>query len=81
MCRSWAALRGRAGPLGADPDISPLDRNPLDVFGFPDEEKIKEVQDLERQAEEFSHDEMLSRVIDRRLGRQEAGVPMGPPGR
>jgi hypothetical protein len=44
-----------------------------------DEQKIKEVEEGIREVDDAARDQMITRVVDRRLGRQEAGVPMGPP--
>jgi hypothetical protein len=52
-----------------------------DYTGLSDEQKIKEVEEGIREVDDAARDQMITRVVDRRLGRQEAGVPIGPPGR
>ncbi len=52
-----------------------------DYTSLSDEQKIKEVEEGIREVDDAARDQMITRVVDRRLGRQEAGVPMEPPGR
>jgi N12 class adenine-specific DNA methylase len=62
-------LRGMLDRVFSNPEYKAL----------TDEEKIDEVNEVVRQVESYAREQMMGRVVNRRLGREESGVPMEAP--